>query len=297
MTSRAGQPRSKNAAVRGGPAERSQMTNTIKIGALISGTGTNLRAIIDACNKGETSGKVVFIGSDNPQAAGLDLGRRHNIPTFAVDYRAIIRASRNAPPDAVLPADVDLGRLFEKQTLFPPQADPRRVTAFLTSRVAAESRLLQAMASHAFDLIVLAGYMRTLTPYFIDRINTGANLPRIMNIHPALLPAFPGTDGYGDAFRFGCKVAGCTVHFVDYGEDTGPIIGQRAFAIEESDTLAAVREKGLKLEWSLYPACIELFAQKRLTLVETTCERPGLGRKMKRTVVKISPPGPGAASG
>ncbi|MFZ0611929.1 MAG: phosphoribosylglycinamide formyltransferase [Desulfobacterales bacterium] len=271
------------------------MTNTIKIGALISGTGTNLRAIIAACKKGETGGQVVFIGSDNPQAAGLDLGRRHKIPTFAVDYRAVIRSCRSTTPGTALPPDVDMGQLFEKQTLFPPQADPQQVTAFLTSRVMAESRLLQAMAPYEFDLLVLAGYMRTLTPYFIDRVNTGASLPRIMNIHPALLPAFPGTDGYGDAFRFGCKVAGCTVHFVDYGEDTGPIIGQRAFAIQESDTLAAVREKGLKLEWALYPECIALFAQKRLTLVETTGERPGLGRKIKRMAVKISPLSPGAA--
>ena len=268
------------------------MTNTIKIGALISGSGTNLRAIIDACEKGATDGRVVFVGSDNPQAAGLDLGRRHDIPTFAVDYRAVIRSCRGTSPGAALPAEVDMDALFEKQTLFPPPADPQQVTAFLTSRVMAESRMLQAMAPYAFDLLVLAGYMRTLTPFFIDRVNAGAPLPRIMNIHPALLPAFPGTDGYGDAFRFGCKVAGCTVHFVDYGEDTGPIIGQRAFAIEENDTLAAVREKGLKLEWSLYPECIALFAQKRLTLVETTGGRPGLGPKLKRMVVKISPPDP-----
>ncbi|MFZ0242451.1 MAG: phosphoribosylglycinamide formyltransferase [Desulfobacterales bacterium] len=271
------------------------MTNTIKIGALISGTGTNLRAIIDACANGKTDGQVVFVGSDNPQAAGLDLGRRHHIPTFAVDYRAVIRSCRSPTADAALPADVEMGALLEKQTLFPPWADPQRVTSFLTSRVMAEQRLLQAMAPYEFDLLVLAGYMRTLTPFFIDRVNADARPPRIMNIHPALLPAFPGTDGYGDAFRFGCKVAGCTVHFVDYGEDTGPIIGQRAFAIEDNDSLEAVREKGLTLEWSLYPECIGLFAQKRLTLVETTCERPGLGRKTKRTTVKISPPSPSAA--
>ena len=163
------------------------------------------------------------------------------------------------------------------------------MTAFLTSRVTAESRLLKAMAPYDVDLLALAGYMRTLTPYFIDRVNTDAEHPRIMNIHPALLPAFPGTDGYGDAFRFGCKVAGCTVHFVDYGEDTGPIIGQKAFPIEKNDTLDTVREKGLKLEWVLYPECIDLFAQGRLKIVEMTYKRPGKRQKMKRTVVKILP--------
>ncbi|MGA9261450.1 MAG: phosphoribosylglycinamide formyltransferase, partial [Desulfobacterales bacterium] len=207
------------------------MADVIKIGALISGTGTNLRAIIDACNAGKLAGEVVFIGSDNPQAAGLKLGRQHGIPTFVIDYRSIIRASRDSLSGSALPLDVNLNELLAKQNLIPTPVDPQKVTAFLKSRVTAESRLLKAMAPYDVDLLVLAGYMRTLTPYFIDRVNTDAEHPRIMNIHPALLPAFPGTDGYGDAFRFGCKVAGCTVHFVDYGEDTGPIIGQKAFPI------------------------------------------------------------------
>lgn len=270
------------------------MANTIKIGALISGTGTNLRAIIDACNAEKLAGEVVFIGSDNPQAAGLELGRRHGIPTFVIDYRVIIRSARDALSGIRLPPDVSMGELLEKQNLFPTTVDPLKVTAFLTSRVIAESRLLKAMAPYDLDLLALAGYMRTLTPYFIDRVNTDAKHPRIMNIHPALLPAFPGTDGYGDAFRFGCKVAGCTAHFVDYGEDTGPIIGQKAFSIEKNDTLDTVREKGLKLEWVLYPECINLFAQGRLKIVEMTHNQPGRRRKMKRTVVKILPARPGA---
>ena len=265
------------------------MADIIKIGALISGTGTNLRAIIDACKVGELAGEVVFIGSDNPQATGLELVHRHGIPTFVVDYRAIIRSSRDALPNSALPPDASLNELLEKQNLFPRSANPQKVTTFLVSRVIAESRLLKAMAPHDVDLLVLAGYMRTLTPYFIDRVNTDPEHPRIMNIHPALLPAFPGTDGYGDAFRFGCKVAGCTVHFVDYGEDTGPIIGQKAFPIEKNDTLDTVREKGLKLEWTLYPACIDLFAQGRLKIVEMTYSRPGRHQKLKRTVVKILP--------
>jgi phosphoribosylglycinamide formyltransferase-1 len=265
------------------------MVDKIKIGALISGTGTNLRAIIDACNEGELAGEVVFIGSDNPQAAGLELARRHGIPTFVIDYRAIIRSSRDALSNSALPPDVSLNELLEKQTLFPASVDPQKVSAFLISRVMAESRLLKAMAPYDIDLLALAGYMRTLTPYFIDRVNTDPQHPRIMNIHPALLPAFPGTDGYGDAFRFGCKVAGCTVHFVDYGEDTGPIIGQKAFPIEINDTLDTVREKGLKLEWVLYPECIDLFAQGRLKIVEMTDSRPGKRQRLKRTVVKILP--------
>jgi phosphoribosylglycinamide formyltransferase-1 len=109
-----------------------------------------------------------------------------------------------------------------------------------------------------------------------------------MNIHPALLPAFPGIDGYGDTFRYGCKIGGCTVHFVDYGEDSGPIIGQKAYEILEDDTLASVREKGLKLEWELYPECVKMFAEDRLKKVRKTYSLKD-GEKMHRTVVRILP--------
>jgi phosphoribosylglycinamide formyltransferase-1 len=172
--------------------------------------------------------------------------------------------------------------------LFADTADPRKVNFFLTTRAVAESRMLAKMDAYSFDLLVCAGFMRTLTPYFIDRVNTRADCARIMNIHPALLPAFPGTDGYGDTFRYGCKVAGCTIHFIDYGEDTGPIIAQRAFPIAPEDTLESVREKGLVLEWELYPQCINLFAQSRLTTVKVTFEGAG-GKKVQRTIVKILP--------
>jgi phosphoribosylglycinamide formyltransferase-1 len=139
------------------------------------------------------------------------------------------------------------------------------------------------------DLLVLAGFMRNLTPYFIDRFNTDTDRPRIMNIHPALLPAFAGVDGYGDTFRYGCKVGGCTVHFIDYGEDSGPIIGQKAFPILEGDDLDAIKKKGLELEWQLYPECIQLFAQGRLRVVNMTHTLDN-GRIMQRKVVRIVQP-------
>jgi phosphoribosylglycinamide formyltransferase-1 len=109
-----------------------------------------------------------------------------------------------------------------------------------------------------------------------------------MNIHPALLPAFPGTDGYGDTFRYGCKVAGCTVHFVDYGEDTGPIIGQRSFSIDADDSLEQVRRKGLAIEWALYPHCVQLFAEGRLKVIRTSYFRKD-GQREERTIVEILP--------
>jgi phosphoribosylglycinamide formyltransferase-1 len=233
---------------------------------------------------------VVFVGSDNPQAAGLELARRHSIPTFTVDYRSIIRSLRDSPSPINLPPNADLAALSRKQKIFPKTADPKKVAAFLASRAVAEHQLFTAMEPYDVDLLVLAGFMRTLTPYLIDRFNIDADLPRIMNIHPSLLPAFPGTDGYGDAYRFGCKVAGCTVHFVDYGEDTGPIIGQKAFAIDAADTLDMVRQKGLKLEWRLYTACIKLFVEDRLETVKMTYDRPNGRPRETRTVVKIHPP-------
>lgn len=264
------------------------MTPQIRIGALISGGGTNLQAVIDACEAGRVDGRVVFVGSDNPQARGLERARSRSIPTFVVDYETLIRTFRQSPADLPLPADVDLEKLRSRTRLFPPQTPEARVEAFLKTRAAAEAALLAAMAPLPFDLLILAGFMRNLTPYFIDRVNTDPARPRIMNIHPALLPAFPGTDGYGDTFRYGCKVGGCTVHFIDYGEDSGPIIGQRAFPILPGDDLEAVRRKGLAEEWQLYPACIQLFAEDRLRVMRREAD----GRAARR-VVEITPPAPG----
>ncbi len=257
----------------------------IRIGALISGGGTNLQAIIDACETGRISGDMVFVGSDNPDARGLDRAKRHGIPSFVVDYGAIIRSHRLDPHAMRPPADFDPKRIRARQSLFATHTDSEKVHSFLLTRAVAEAGLLKRMSDYPFDLLVLAGFMRNLTPYFIDRINTDPSLPRIMNIHPALLPAFPGVDGYGDTFRYGCKVGGCTVHFVDYGEDTGPIIGQRSFSIESDDTLERVKEKGLALEWELYPECIQLFAEKRLTCIQIEFCGPD-GKKTLRSIVR-----------
>lgn len=264
------------------------MQRKIRIGALISGGGTNLQAVIDACGAGRVDGRIVFVGSDNPGARGLERARAHGIPTFVVDYGAILRSYRQAPQGARLPSDFDREELRAKISLMPPSTPEAKVVDFLKSRAMAEADLLSAMSAYPFDLLILAGFMRNLTPYFIDRVNTDPQRPRIMNIHPALLPAFPGTDGYGDTFRYGCKVGGCTVHFIDYGEDSGPIVGQRAFDILPQDTLEDVRRKGLEQEWQLYPACIQLFAENRLRLTASRLE----GRP-PRTVVAIAP-GPAA---
>jgi phosphoribosylglycinamide formyltransferase-1 len=262
------------------------MSSKIRLGALISGGGTNLQAILDACAAGSIDARMVFVGSDNPEAFGLQRAARQGIPTFVVDYRGIIRSFREDPGGYKLPHDCRLGELRTRQRLMAPGTPPEKTDFFLKTRILAEARLIEAMNPYPFDLLVLAGFMRNLTPYLIDRVNADRKAPRIMNIHPALLPSFPGTDGYGDTFRHGCKVGGCTVHFVDYGEDSGPIIGQRAFPILPQDTLDAVRQRGLEQEWQLYPECIQLFAKGRLKTENARHELPN-GRIFERRVVRI----------
>jgi len=258
----------------------------IRIGALISGSGTNLQAIIDACESGSIPGQMVFVGSDNPVAGGLDRGKKHGIPTFVTHYNTIIKSYRENPSEQVLPKDFDYSEIVSKQSLFSKNAGSKIMKDFLSTRAIAEADLLIQMARYPFDLVVLAGFMRNLTPYFIDRVNTVPGKPKIMNIHPALLPAFPGIDGYGDTFRYGCKIGGCTVHFIDYGEDSGPIISQKAFKITPEDTLDTVKKKGLELEWELYPECIELYAKRYLKAVKKTYTLEN-NEKVTRTIVEI----------
>ncbi|MDY6906440.1 MAG: phosphoribosylglycinamide formyltransferase [Thermodesulfobacteriota bacterium] len=260
----------------------------IRIGALISGSGSNLAAVIRACEEGQIDGQVVFAGADNAAAAGLDHARNAGIHTFIVDYKEIIAAYRQSPEKIELPRDYDPHDVASKVAFLADNTPYERIKEFLLTRAVAEARMLADMAAYPFDLLILAGFMRNLTPYFIDRVNIDKDRPRIMNIHPALLPSFPGVDGYGDTFQYGCKVGGCTVHFIDYGEDSGPIIGQRSFDILPDDTIETVKKKGLSLEWELYPACIQLFAENRLQVVRRAYKRQG-GGTFERMVVEILP--------
>lgn len=238
----------------------------IKIGVLVSGGGSNLQAIMDACDSGELDARVVFVGSDNPGAYGLERAGKASIPTFVAPYDFIRRQFAQHPDPSRLPDDFNLQDILNRQRLFSSDQRGPSVQSYFMTRAMAEHALLRHMALYPFDLLVLAGFMRIFTPYFIDRVNTDRSKPRIMNIHPALLPSFPGVDGYRDTFEYGCKIGGCTVHFVDYGEDTGPIIGQKSFDILPEDTLDTVKTKGLEQEWKLYPECIRLFSENRLTV-------------------------------
>ncbi|UGQ14533.1 phosphoribosylglycinamide formyltransferase [Yinghuangia sp. ASG 101] len=155
---------------------------------LVSGSGTNLQALLDACADPAYGAEVVAVGADRPGIVGLERAEKAGVPTFVV--RVGDHATREAW-DAALAAEV---------------------------------------AAHAPDLVVSAGFMKILGAEFLRRFEG-----RTVNTHPALLPAFPGTHGVRDALAYGAKVTGCTVHFVDAGVDTGPIIAQGVVAVEDTD--------------------------------------------------------------
>ncbi len=247
------------------------MPESIRIGALVSSKGNKLQAIIDACETGLINGRVIFACSDNPDAYALTRASRHDIPTFVTNYAEIRQRCRLEPQALQLPADCDFDYIMARQKVF--DASPENLVFRLKTRVIAEAQMLLQMAPYPLDLLVLAGFVRKLSPYFIEKVNCESAIPRIMNLHATLCPAFPGIDGYGQTLRYGCKVAGCTVHFVDYGVDSGPIIDQDTFKIEPDDTFDSVKEKGMRLECSIYPKCIGLFADKRLRLRESETGR------------------------
>ncbi len=193
----------------------------LRLGVLASGRGTNLQAIIDACEARTIDAEVVVVVSDRGDAQALERARRHGIASVWVDPRG------------------------------------------LDGREAHDLKVVEVLREHRVDLVVLAGYMRLVTRSFIEAFPW-----RMMNIHPALLPAFPGKDGLSPALAYGVKVAGCTVHFVDEGIDSGPIILQAAVPVLEGDTVETLAERIRAQEHRLYVRAIRLFAEGRLRVVE-----------------------------
>jgi phosphoribosylglycinamide formyltransferase-1 len=195
----------------------------IRIGVLASGSGTNLQAIMDSCQRGEINGEVVIVISDNPNAYALERARKNGIKAIAI------------PPSGM-------------------------------SREEHERIVNQHLLDEKVDLVVLAGYMRILTPWIINQW-----LGRMMNIHPALLPSFGGKGMYGErvhkaVIEHGCKVSGCTVHFVVPEVDAGPIILQECVPVLENDTPQTLADRIHPLEHKLYPKAISLFAEGRLRI-------------------------------
>ena len=168
----------------------------MRLVVLVSGSGTNLQAILDACDDPSFGCEVVAVGADRPAIAGLDRAERRGVPTFVV------------------------------------------AVADHPDRASWDAALADAIGAHDPDLVVSAGFMKILGPAVLERFGG-----RVINTHPALLPSFPGAHGVRDAMAHGVKVTGCTCHYVDAGVDTGPIIAQRAVAVEDDDTEGSLHER------------------------------------------------------
>ena len=135
--------------------------------------------------------------------------------------------------------------------------DPARYS----SREKYDSKIIEMLEEEKIDLVVLAGYMLLLSQEFVRKFKN-----KILNIHPALLPSFKGTHGIKDAYRYGVKVTGVTVHFVDEDLDSGPIILQEAFPIDPDDSVEELEEKIHKVEHKIYPEAVKYFCEDRLEI-------------------------------
>jgi formyltetrahydrofolate-dependent phosphoribosylglycinamide formyltransferase len=135
------------------------------------------------------------------------------------------------------------------------------------TREAHEDAVLAELAKYKFDYLVLAGYMRVLTPRFLQTFKHQEGYFRVINIHPSLLPAFPGAHGYEDAYNYGVRISGITVHLVDEHVDHGPILAQESFVRREDDTLDSFKARGLAVEHKLYPAVLQQIAERGLRLL------------------------------
>jgi len=179
------------------------------------------------------------------------------------NLQSIIDHSR----DGKIDAKVEVVISDRKDAFALRRAERAGIPAFLVERKAFNSReefeekIISILKEYNVDLICLAGFLRILSPRFINEFKW-----RIMNIHPALLPSFPGMDAQKQAIEYGVKVSGCTVHFVDEGTDTGPIIVQIPVPVMESDTPDTLASRIMQEEVKAFPRAIQLFAEGRLEI-------------------------------
>ncbi len=229
----------------------------IRLGVLASGGGTNLQAILDACGAGAPAGGRGGAGRPIDAEVAVVLC---NVPGAG----ALERAARAGVTGELLPSKG------------------------VADREDYDRRLVDRLRHHRVDLVCLAGFMRIVTPAFLDAFGPSPasnGCPRVMNIHPGLLPSFPGLHAQRQALAYGVRFSGCTVHFVDSGCDTGPVIVQAVVPVLESDTEATLAARILKEEHRLYPQAIQWFAEGRLSL------------RGRRVMVRDGrPPEPGAVA-
>lgn len=197
------------------------------VAVLVSGRGSNLRAICEAMDAGACAAKVVSVVSDRSKAQALEYARERGIAATAVPLRK--------------GDDRDLWNV----------------------------KLAETVASAKPDVVVLAGFMRVLGAPLLD-----AFPGRIINVHPALLPSFPGHTGPQDAIDGGVRLSGCTVHVVDSGVDTGPIIAQAAVPVLPDDTASTLHQRIQVQEHRLLPRVIHQIAIGTITLDPLTVTTP-----------------------
>jgi phosphoribosylglycinamide formyltransferase-1 len=218
----------------------------IRIAVLASGGGTNLQALIDACAARRIDGEIAVVLSNVPGAGALDRARRAGVAT------------------EVLPSK---GR---------------------ADRAAYDGELVERLAAHRPDLVCLAGYMRLLTPAFLGAFGPTAatrGCPRVMNVHPGLLPSFPGLHAQRQCLEYGARLAGCSVHFVDAGTDTGPVVVQAVVPVLEDDDEASLAARVLEQEHRIYPQAVAWFAAGRLSLQGRRVRVAGLRAAAPRALV------------
>jgi formyltetrahydrofolate-dependent phosphoribosylglycinamide formyltransferase len=136
-----------------------------------------------------------------------------------------------------------------------------------------EQQVLKILSEYDFDFIVLAGYMRVLSPNFLRSFKDERGFFKVINIHPSLLPAFPGTHGYEEAFEYGVRLSGITVHLVDEQVDHGPILAQESFPRLPEDDLEAFKSRGLALEHKLFPKVLQDIASHGINLLKSKNEQ------------------------
>ena len=190
---------------------------SIKLGVLISGSGTNLQAIIDRIADGTIDASIELVVSSRSDAYGLLRAQAAGIQTLTMDK------------------------------------------SFYDEDFTADRIIASEMRSRGVDYILMAGYMRMVHDPLLAAFPN-----RIVNIHPALLPSFKGAHGIQDAYNYGVKVTGVTVHFADNRYDCGPIIAQRALAVEEGWTVDELEAEIHKIEHVLYPEAVGLLAAGRV---------------------------------
>ncbi len=199
----------------------------IRLGVLASGGGTNLQAILDACAAGRVDASVAVVVSNVPGAGALQRAQEAGVAVEVVPSRGV------------------------------------------TDREVYDLRLVEVLRGHGVDLVCLAGYMRLMTPAFLRAFGPTPQTrgcPRVLNVHPGLLPSFPGLHAQRQCVEYGARFGGCTVHFVDEGTDTGPVIVQAVVPVEPGDSEETLAKRILAQEHRLYPQAIHWFAQGRLSV-------------------------------